>query len=57
MAFIIAELGPCPDDHQNADENRAICMFIREEVQFDPIAQCEEHPIVNRIDENSLNGH
>lgn len=57
MAFVIAELCHCPNCHNDTQNDRTVCMFVGEEVKFDTIAEGEENPIVDWIDENSFQWH
>ena len=57
MAFVVQEFKDSPSTTKTSYHFRTVCMTRREEVKLSCVGKSEEDPVVEAVDENSLEGH
>lgn len=57
MTLVIAELHNSPEREDRIDDPVIVGVSIGEDVEFDAVGEGEEEPVVDAVDEYSLEGH
>ena len=57
MTFVVEEFKDSPCSTESSYDWSAVCVARGEEVEFSCVGESEENPIVDTVDDNSLEGH